>query len=130
MSMDKDENTRRLEREAQAEAKRQQNAMPAWHLASTVSGDMTALGVKEAQRAAAKAAQLQASNLDETLKGLGTVGSSSAGETKPVVNVITGEAEDVKPVINPESDCKPTTVTIIDDDVLICFQIMIDTTRR
>lgn len=103
MSLDKDEAMRRMEREAQAEAKRQQNAMPAWHLASTVSGDMTALGVKEAQRAAAKAAQLQASNLDDTLKGLGTVGG---GDVKPAVNALTGEAEDVKPVINLESDCE------------------------
>lgn len=45
MSIDKDEATRRREREAEAEAKRQQNIMPSWHLKSTISNDLTALGV-------------------------------------------------------------------------------------
>jgi len=45
MSVDKDEATRRRERDAEAEAKRQQNIMPAWHLKSTISGELTALGV-------------------------------------------------------------------------------------
>ena len=51
MSMDKDESMRKQERDAEAELKRQQNALPAWHLKSTITGDLTALGVKESARA-------------------------------------------------------------------------------
>jgi transcription initiation factor TFIIE subunit alpha len=51
MSMDKDESTRKLKREEEAALKRQQNAVPAWHLKSTISGDLTALGIQEHARA-------------------------------------------------------------------------------
>ncbi|KIJ36371.1 hypothetical protein M422DRAFT_782278 [Sphaerobolus stellatus SS14] len=44
MSVDKDEATRRAEREEEAEAKRKQNALPAWHTRSTITGELTALG--------------------------------------------------------------------------------------
>ncbi|KAF8882641.1 TFIIE alpha subunit-domain-containing protein [Mucidula mucida] len=47
IASDKDEATRKLERDAEAEVKRQQNALPAWHLKSTITGDLTALGIKE-----------------------------------------------------------------------------------
>ncbi|CCM04771.1 uncharacterized protein FIBRA_06962 [Fibroporia radiculosa] len=47
LSVDKDEATRREERDREAAAKRQQNALPTWHLKSTISGDLTALGIKE-----------------------------------------------------------------------------------
>lgn len=68
MSLDKDEATRRAEREKEAEAKRfvcfkctapiidtifrQQNIMPSWHTKSTISGDLTALGIAAASHAA------------------------------------------------------------------------------
>jgi transcription initiation factor TFIIE subunit alpha len=107
MSMDKDERTRQLEREAEAAAKRQQNVMPAWHLKSTISGELTALGVKENAAAAAAAAAMAAgqgsvnaeSSNDELLRGLGTVGSS-----RPETAVVETTEEDVKPVVNQESD--------------------------
>ncbi|KAI0249553.1 TFIIE alpha subunit-domain-containing protein [Lactifluus subvellereus] len=75
LTTDKDEETVRRERDEEAAAKRQQNVMPAWHLKSTISGDLTALGIKEnAQSAAAAAAQaVNPGNLDESLKGLGRV---------------------------------------------------------
>lgn len=47
LSVDKDEATQRAERDKEAAAKRQQNILPAWHLKSTISGDLTALGIRE-----------------------------------------------------------------------------------
>ncbi|KAF8498856.1 hypothetical protein JB92DRAFT_2983293 [Gautieria morchelliformis] len=45
MLIDRDEATRRAEREKAAEAKRQQNIMPSWHTKSTISGDLITLGM-------------------------------------------------------------------------------------
>ncbi|KAF8069082.1 TFIIE alpha subunit-domain-containing protein [Lyophyllum atratum] len=95
MSMDKDESTRRMERDAQAEMKRQQNALPAWHLKSTITGDLTALGVKEHARAEGHANG--ATSNDDILRGLGVVG---ARPDHTVLHVM----EDVKPNVNPEVD--------------------------
>lgn len=101
MSMDKDEATRKMERDAEAAAKRQQNALPAWHLASTVTGDLTALGVAEQTRAAGPGEGLPGSSSnDDILRGLGTVGTSRASHGSPGI-------EDVKPAISQDSDCKP-----------------------
>ncbi|KII87796.1 hypothetical protein PLICRDRAFT_42295 [Plicaturopsis crispa FD-325 SS-3] len=98
MSMDKDEATRKMERDAEAAAKRQQNALPAWHLASTVTGDLTALGVAEQTRAAGPGEGLPGSSSnDDILRGLGTVGTSRASHGSPGI-------EDVKPAISQESD--------------------------
>ncbi|GLB42191.1 putative TFIIE alpha subunit [Lyophyllum shimeji] len=94
MSMDKDETTRKMERDAQAEMKRQQNAMPAWHLKSTITGDLTALGVKEHARAESA---VNGTSNDDILRGLGVVG---ARPEQPVAHVV----EDVKPVVNQEVD--------------------------
>ncbi|KAF9568654.1 hypothetical protein CPC08DRAFT_678934 [Agrocybe pediades] len=107
MAMDKDESTRKMERDAQAEVKRQQNALPSWHLKSTITGDLTALGVKESNREAAlgiNGAATQLSN-DDILKGLGIVGSSSRAHVNGS-QAMTMEvaSEDVKPVINAEAD--------------------------
>jgi hypothetical protein len=107
MSMDKDEVTRKMERDAEAEAKRQQNALPAWHLKSTISGDLTALGVKEHARAEVAdglTGSVTSSSNDDILRGLGVVGS-----TRPEVHSVR-VAEDVKPVINRESDCGSSRV--------------------
>ncbi|TFY54919.1 hypothetical protein EVJ58_g8574 [Rhodofomes roseus] len=76
LSVDKDEATRKEERDREAAAKRQQNLMPSWHLKSTITGDLTALGIKETARtedSPAGANQLPTSN-DMILKGLGVVG--------------------------------------------------------
>ena len=103
--MDKDESTRRQERDAEADLKRQQNALPAWHLKSTITGDLTALGVKESARAEdlTNGSSAQVSN-DDILKGLGVIGSSSKQhrqhQQQPVINLV----EEVKPIINRESD--------------------------
>jgi transcription initiation factor TFIIE subunit alpha len=104
MSMDMDESVRKQERDAEAELKRQQNALPAWHLKSTITGDLTALGVKENARAesnnmnGAVDAGVAASN-DDILKGLGVVGGAKPGV--PVLHVL----EDVKPVIDQQDAC-------------------------
>ncbi|KAH9923017.1 TFIIE alpha subunit-domain-containing protein [Amylocystis lapponica] len=101
LSVDKDEATQRLERDREAAAKRQQNILPAWHLKSTISGDLTALGVREHARVeerAPEANRLPSSN-DAILKGLGRAGPPEpAGPS--------GSGEDVKPALvqTPEAD--------------------------
>ncbi|KAF8137484.1 TFIIE alpha subunit-domain-containing protein [Boletus edulis] len=95
MSMDKDEATRRQERDAEAAAKRQQNLLPAWHLKSTISGDLTALGIQENART--MAAQPALPSGDESLIGLGVVGPSRLPQVAQPV-------EDIKPEINTEAD--------------------------
>ncbi|KAF9225840.1 hypothetical protein BS17DRAFT_777766 [Gyrodon lividus] len=97
MSMDKDEATRRQERDAEAAAKRQQNVLPAWHLKSTISGDLTALGIQESARTMASASQAVPASNDESLKGLGMIGP-------PRLPQVTRQVEDVKPEINREAD--------------------------
>ncbi|KAH7913129.1 TFIIE alpha subunit-domain-containing protein [Hygrophoropsis aurantiaca] len=98
MSMDKDEATRRQERDAEAAAKRQQNALPAWHLKSTISGDLTTLGIQENARSLAAEGDMPMTLVnDDILKGLGTSGSSRLTQ-------ISSSQEDVKPVINHEAD--------------------------
>jgi len=109
LAMDKDEMTQRLERDAQAEIKRQQNAMPSWHLKSTITGELTALGVKETAREVSALANgnEQTSN-DNILKGLGVIGGASVrttgGQSSRVTVIPAMPQEDVKPVINAESD--------------------------
>ncbi|KAG6812890.1 hypothetical protein H0H92_015625 [Tricholoma furcatifolium] len=96
MSMDKDESTRKMERDAQAEMKRQQNALPAWHLKSTITGDLTALGVKETARA--ETYRNGTSSNDDILKGLGVIGARP--EQPSTVHVV----EDTKPNVNHDVD--------------------------
>ncbi|KAG5642730.1 hypothetical protein DXG03_002275 [Asterophora parasitica] len=96
MSMDKDESTRKMERDAQAEMKRQQNALPAWHLKSTITGDLTALGVKENARTESNGNGTTSN--DDILRGLGVIGARP--EHRGTLHVI----EDVKPVVNQEAD--------------------------
>ncbi|KAL4071438.1 hypothetical protein V8B97DRAFT_1871035 [Scleroderma yunnanense] len=99
MSMDKDEATRRQERDAEAAAKRQQNALPTWHLKSTITGDLTALGIQENARSMATSGTVVPSSNDDTLKGLGTIGPSRLPQaTAP------SAAETVKPETYDESD--------------------------
>ncbi|KAI0918341.1 hypothetical protein AcV5_002350 [Taiwanofungus camphoratus] len=95
LSVDKDDETRRRERDLEAAAKRQQNVLPAWHLKSTITGDLTALGVRENARVEAPSSATDANKLpssnDAILRGLGIVGSQHT--------VVTENGEDVKPVI-------------------------------
>jgi transcription initiation factor TFIIE subunit alpha len=77
LTTDKDEETVRRERDEEAAAKRQQNVMPAWHLKSTISGDLTALGIKENAQSAAPSQVVSPTSLDESLKGLGVVRTAS-----------------------------------------------------
>jgi transcription initiation factor TFIIE subunit alpha len=98
MSMDKDEATRRQERDAEAAAKRQQNALPAWHLKSTITGDLTALGMQESARAVGREGEGLPVSSDDSLKGLGTIGAL------PRPPHLTAATEDVKPEINQEMD--------------------------
>lgn len=111
MAMDKDEMTQRQERDAQAEMKRQQNAMPSWHLKSTITGELTALGVKEnAREVSAMANGREQMSNDDILKGLGVIGGGSSraigGQRSNRIAIIpTTPLEDVKPIVNAESDC-------------------------
>ena len=109
LSVDKDEETARLERDREAAAKRQQNALPLWHLQSTISGDLTALGIKESARAEAADANRLPSSNDTILRGLG------ATKGPPALT----NGEDVKPGIIQrvdEADCESTVL----DPALYC----------
>ncbi|TFY65608.1 hypothetical protein EVG20_g5474 [Dentipellis fragilis] len=106
ISTDKDEETIRRERDAEAAARRQQNAMPAWHLKSTITGHLTALGIKNAAtdvvpNGAANGAN-GAGGFDESLKGLGRVGTSTTLSVEQQSVDMT--LEDVKPVIRDTQD--------------------------
>ncbi len=104
--MDKDEATQRAERDKEAAAKRMQNILPAWHLKSTISGDLTALGIKENARAEEDAKdnteRLPSSN-DAILRGLG----------KPDEQPMRLVTEEAKPDVSQdrEADCKRTALT-------------------
>ena len=127
--MDKDESTRRQERDAEADLKRQQNVLPAWHLKSTITGELTALGVKESARTEIlmNGSSTQVSN-DDILKGLGVIGGPSKQQQQllqqqPVINLV----EDVKPTINRESDRSCFLVFLTGLSFLISHQSMINT---
>ncbi|KAI0792285.1 hypothetical protein C8Q75DRAFT_752189 [Abortiporus biennis] len=97
LSVDKDEATQRLERDKEAAAKRAQNVLPAWHLKSTISGDLTALGIRENEAAAALEERLPSSN-DAILKGLKDgVGNGMNGLGGMMV-------EDIKPGLGGSHD--------------------------
>jgi transcription initiation factor TFIIE subunit alpha len=108
LTTDKDEETVRNERLKEAETKKAQNIMPLWHLRSTITNDLTALGIKEKAQNAAAAQQVAGPsnlNLDESLKGLGKVGRAKDQVTTPEDAV----DEDVKPGVTAEGnevDCK------------------------
>lgn len=106
LSVDKDEATRRREREEEAEMKRQQNALPTWHLKSTISNDLTALGIQ------AQNAKMSAN--EAILSSLGKGGSSNAdllnglGKVTPQVKVEQTEVtvvEEKKPEVDHTADC-------------------------
>jgi transcription initiation factor TFIIE subunit alpha len=101
-----DEERARAERDKAAEAKKVQNALPAWHLQSTITGDLTSLGVAEQARAAAAAAQSAAlaasSSGDDALRGLGTV-NGRIGDTK--MESMISMSEDVKVGTDSTPDC-------------------------
>lgn len=100
LSVDKDEATRRREREAEAEAKRQQNVLPSWHLKSTISNDLTALGV-----AAVNQTNGTSSGNDAILSSLGDGLGKIKPPAKPDLPVITSP-QDVKPTIDHNADCE------------------------
>lgn len=109
MSVDKDEATRRREREVEAEAKRQQNVMPEWHLKSTISNDLTALGVAANQHqtnglSLPKAPTLPpagGSSNSTILNGLGKPQSATKQERKEAFSIVT----ESKPNIDHTADC-------------------------
>lgn len=105
MATDKDEATRRRERQEAAEAKRQQNQLPSWHLKSTISGDLTALGIAESARNAEASAVPTPSSNEDILRSLGAKSMQKNAE-QPFLEV---KQEDVKPVITQrqrDNDCK------------------------
>jgi transcription initiation factor TFIIE subunit alpha len=104
-----DEDKRRREREKEAEQKRAQNALPSWHLKSTITGDLTALGVKESARAAAAAQAREHLGLgDESLRGLGVAGlpksrhASSSSLSLPIASSL--KPEDASSTADQEAE--------------------------
>lgn len=111
LSVDKDVAQQRLERDREAAAKRAQNILPAWHLKSTISGELTALGIKETARieetassSVTAAATLPNSN-DTILRGLGRAAASAQLLS---ISAAAQRTEDVKPDVTQirEADCK------------------------
>jgi len=94
MSLDKDEATRRQERAAEAEAKRQQNVMPSWHLKSTISGDLTALGIAESARNDGPGMNGSSSN-EDILRSLGSARAQPEQPRQPIQ-----VQDDIKPAID------------------------------
>jgi transcription initiation factor TFIIE subunit alpha len=115
LTTDKDEETVRNERLKEAETKKAQNIMPLWHLRSTITNDLTALGIKEKVQNAAAPDQPVAGpsnlNLDESLKGLGKVvrTKDQVAAAEDVVD------EDVKPgaAEGTEADCKTVALPFV-----------------
>ncbi|KAI0071034.1 hypothetical protein K474DRAFT_1669448 [Panus rudis PR-1116 ss-1] len=110
ISVDKDEATRKLERDKEAAAKRAQNVLPAWHLKSTISGDLTALGIREEEQASGSipgAESLPSSN-DAILRGLGKPGASSSAGA--------GSSMSMPSISTPGIDVKPDVTSIQDAD--------------
>ncbi|KAI4522241.1 hypothetical protein K525DRAFT_255783 [Schizophyllum commune Loenen D] len=72
-----DEAAARAARDAAADARRQQNALPAWHLRSTVSGGLTALGIREQEREErerGERGEADGAKEEDPLSGFGVVG--------------------------------------------------------
>ena len=104
MSVDKDEATRRREREEEADAKRQQNILPSWHLKSTITNDLTALGVAAANQQAKKMSGNEAilSSLSKSSDAL-----AGYGKVKPKVeSQLEVVEEEKKPIVDHTADCK------------------------
>lgn len=106
LSVDKDEATRRREREEEAELKRQQNAMPTWHLKSTISNDLTALGVA-AENAGTKMSTNEAilSSLGKS-NGLNTLDGLPGSKSKVEQTEVTVTVEEKKPEGDHTADCE------------------------
>ncbi|TDL25233.1 hypothetical protein BD410DRAFT_743979 [Rickenella mellea] len=113
LSVDTDEATRRKAREAEAEARREQNRMPAWHLKSTINGELTALGHAESGMMGGSSGQgqhgLGVSQLGKDgLAGLGKAtlkrDQRAGGSTSMAMAMMNTGKEDVKPVIDHEEN--------------------------
>ena len=127
LTTDKDEETVRRERDEEAAAKRQQNVMPAWHLKSTISGDLTALGIKENAQSATSAQVVSPTSLDESLKGLGVVRTTSlkAQATAEEADDDDDDDDDDKPDEKEgnEADCERAHLSASRDPTLTLFYI-------
>jgi transcription initiation factor TFIIE subunit alpha len=99
ITLDKDPEMLRREREEAAAARRQQNQLPEWHLKSTINGELTALGHIESVREAAESARMQG---DEALVGLGRAVPTSAPRQSPDASA----GADVL-MMNSDVDVKP-----------------------
>lgn len=101
LSGDKDEATQRQERDKEAAAKRAQNVLPSWHLKSTISGDLTALGIKESAKAEEAAAAMALADAEK----LPSSNDAILRELKKLP--LPHMQEDVKPQIveSQEADC-------------------------
>jgi transcription initiation factor TFIIE subunit alpha len=128
MATDKDEATRRRERQEAAEAKRQQNILPSWHLKSTISGDLTALGIAESARNAEAAAVTAPSSNEDILRSLGAKSLQRSVDQ----SYLEVKQEDVKPVISQqqrEHDCEPPSFLFVEESNTYHVQSMTSITH-
>lgn len=139
MTVDKDEATRREEREKEAEAKRfvtipvvisrafimgfrrQQNIMPSWHTKSTISGELTALGHAAASQVTAqqKSPITSSGSNAAILESLNNPNARPITTTKSTANsnaaILSGlgkaplNVSSIEPEVKVEQDVQPTT---------------------
>ncbi len=92
---------------------RKQNALPAWHLASTVSGEQTALGRKQQRLQSSNGFDIEEGKDDEDgddddyyaqYASLQTAEAAASSKPSDAVDVEEEEFEDFEPVPQPASD--------------------------
>ncbi|EST06888.1 TFIIEalpha/SarR/Rpc3 HTH domain protein [Kalmanozyma brasiliensis GHG001] len=109
------EAARRLAKQKAEDEQRKQNALPAWHLASTVSGEQTALGRKQQRNQSSNGFDVEDRKDDDDgddddyyaqYASLQTAEAAAASSSKPsqAPSVDEEEFEDFEPVTQPPDD--------------------------
>ncbi|CCF50467.1 hypothetical protein NDA11_002082 [Ustilago hordei] len=107
------EAARRLAKQKAEEEQRKQNALPAWHLASTVSGEQTALGRKQQRLQTSNTFDLEEGKHDQDgdeddyyaqYASLQTAEAAASSKPSDVPEVEEEEFDDFEPVPEPARD--------------------------
>lgn len=107
------EAARRLAKQKAEEEQRKQNALPAWHLASTVSGEQTALGRKQQRLQTSNTFDLEEGKDDQDgdeddyyaqYASLQTAEAAASSKPSDVPEVEEEEFDDFEPVPEPARD--------------------------
>lgn len=113
------EAARRLAKQKAEDEQRKQNALPAWHLASTVSGEQTALGRKQQRLSSSNAFDLDEGRQDDdaddddyyaqyaslqTAEAAAAAAADSSSKPNQAPLVDEEEFDDFEPVTQPSTD--------------------------